>query len=203
VPNNSRELIQKSFSQVDRIGSDIKQQREQVEQYRKLLDSTIKEGTKHEREQVDKAIRNLQESIQSIINTPQVKKTADAMREASYRVEESMFKVKQTLDKVIRYIFSLDNLSMREKNELIAKINDKLNRAIQTDGEREFLERAERELQQVLKHLGVNGADIKSSNIMLIPNSSVNIGGSSDSGSNHMKIGAPRGAISSGAPNTT
>lgn len=142
-----------SLDYLDREAQLFKQARNNIDSNVKIIRETIDKNTRNEVEEVEQAIKNLNNKVQKILETEFIKEKTNIIEKSEEQMIKSSKLAAQTFFKVRKIIHEKDELTQQQKiqyeNKLYEKILDK------------FMTQEEKELFNKI---------IKSSNILFMGN---------------------------------
>ena len=139
MSNNSNQIVNLDF--LDREAALYKQSKENLKNTGEIIDKVIKQNTKEEVEEVQNAIKKLNEKVERIMETDFVKDKQNAIESSQKQMTESIKKAYEAFVKVKNYIQEKEGLSQEQKSQYIKKLYHKIIDKFMTPEEKEFFER--------------------------------------------------------------
>lgn len=126
---------------LDREAGLYKNSKEQLKQNSQLIDKVIKDNTQKEVEDVQKAIKVLNEKVDNIMKTDFIKDKETNINNSREQIIKSMNLASKAFFKVRKYILEKEGLSASQKQEYIKQLYNKIIDKFMTKEEREFFEK--------------------------------------------------------------
>jgi len=136
---SSKQVINMDF--LDREASLYHRSKEVLKTTTETIDKAIKDNTKQEVEDVQVAIKKLNEKVDKIMETDFVKEKKKAIESSQTQMSESIKKASDAFFKVRTYILDKDGLTSEQKEAYIKKLYDKIIDKFMTKEERDFFEK--------------------------------------------------------------
>ena len=118
-----------SLDYLDREAQLFKQARNNIDSNVKIIRETIDKNTRNEVEEVEQAIKNLNNKVQKILETEFIKEKTNIIEKSEEQMIKSSKLAAQTFFKVRKIIHEKDELTQQQKiqyeNKLYEKILDK------------------------------------------------------------------------------
>lgn len=126
---------------LDREAAIYKNSKEQLKLNSEMIDKAIKDNTKKEVEDVQNAIKLLNEKVDKIMNTDFVKEKESNIKKSKEQMTKSIELASNSFFKVRKYILEKEGLTSEQKQEYIKKLYDKIIDKFMTKEERNLFER--------------------------------------------------------------
>jgi hypothetical protein len=136
---NSNKLVSLDF--LDREAMLYKQSKETLKTNGEIIDKVIKKNTEKEVEEVQCAIKKLNEKVDAIMKTDFVKEKQCAIEESQEQMSSSIKKAYDAYFKVREYIIEKEGLTDEQKQGYIKKLYHKIIDKFMTAEEKDMFER--------------------------------------------------------------
>ena len=125
---------------LDREAQLYKQSKETLKNSGKLIDKAIKDNTKQEMEEVQNAVKALNDKVDRIMKTDFVKDKQDKIKSSREQMLKSIEMASQAFFKVRTIILDKDSLNQEQKQQYIKKLYDKIIEKFMTAEEKKLFE---------------------------------------------------------------
>ena len=136
---NNNQLV--DLNSLDREGQLYRSSKDNIEKASRLIDKTVKDNTKKEVEDVQQAIKKLNEKVERIMQTNFIKDKQKSIEDSQKQMKESIKKATEVFFKVREIIISKDGISEEKKQGYIKKLYESIIDKFMTKEERMFFER--------------------------------------------------------------
>ena len=136
---NNNQLV--DLNSLDREGQLYRNSKQNIEQTSKLIDKTVKDNTKKEVEDVQLAIKKLNEKVEKIMETNFIKEKQKSIQDSQNQMNESIKKATEVFFKVRDIIINKEGISEEKKQGYIKKLYETIIDKFMTKEERLFFER--------------------------------------------------------------
>ena len=136
---NSNKLVSLDF--LDREAALYKQSKETLKTNGEIIDKVIKKNTEKEVEEVQCAIKKLNEKVDAIMQTDFVKEKQTAIEASQEQMSASIKKAYEAYFKVRTYILEKEGLNDEQKQAYIKKLYHKIIDKFMTAEEKDMFER--------------------------------------------------------------
>ena len=123
---------------LDREAALYKNARNTIEETSDFIQTQIDVGTKEEQEKVDKAIKELNSKVKTIIESKEVKDKEELIKEQNEIVKKSIKIGFETYKKISKIIDEKPNLTQQQRNEYKKKLYEKIMDKFMTEKEKEL-----------------------------------------------------------------
>ena len=130
------EIIKKDS--ILKIKKTMEHYREKNETLSKEVNSIVEESTKHEKENLENAVKKYNEKINKVLDSKRVKDKLDKKQEYEDNIYELMDKVKNSFRKAVREI-KKQPISDEEKETRIKQLAEALEDAVLSNNEKELM----------------------------------------------------------------
>ena len=130
------EIIKKDS--ILKIKKTMEHYREKNETLSKEVNSIVEESTKHEKENLENAVKKYNEKINKVLDSKRVKDKLDKKQEYEDNIYELMDKVKNSFRKAVREI-KKQPISNQEKETKIKQLAEALEDAVLSNNEKELM----------------------------------------------------------------
>ena len=137
--NNNQQLV--DLNSLDREGQLYRNSKESIEKTSKLIDKTIKDNTTKEVEDVQQAIKKLNEKVEKIMETDFIKSKQQSIQDSQKQMKESVNKATEVFFKVRQMIIGKEGISEEKKQGYIKKLYETIIDKFMTKEERLFFEK--------------------------------------------------------------
>lgn len=135
---NNNQLV--DLNSLDREGQLYRSSKDRIEKTYKLIDKTVKENTKKEVEDVQLAIKKLNEKVEKIMQTNFIKDKQKSIEDSQKQMKESISKATEVFFKVREIIISKEGINEEKKQAYIKKLYESIIDKFMTQEERMFFE---------------------------------------------------------------
>jgi len=118
-----------------------KQAKDDVKTSGNQIQEAIEQNTKRELEEVNTAIKNLNEKVEQIMKTDYIKERKEKIERSEETMEKSVKMALDTFMKVKKVIQSKENLTSEQKREYEKKLYEKIIEKFMTDEEKKMFEK--------------------------------------------------------------
>lgn len=129
------------LNSLDREGQLYRNSKQNIEETSKLIDKTVKDNTKKEVEDVQLAIKKLNEKVEKIMETTFIKEKQKSIQDSQKQMNESIKKATEVFFKVREIIVTKEGISEEKKQGYIKKLYETIIDKFMTKEERLFFER--------------------------------------------------------------
>ena len=136
---NNNQLV--DLNSLDREGQLYRSSKDNIEKASRLIDKTVKDNTKKEVEDVQHAIKKLNEKVERIMQTNFIKDKQKSIEYSQKQMKESIKKATEVFFKVREIIVSKEGISEEKKQGYIKKLYESIIDKFMTKEERMFFER--------------------------------------------------------------
>ena len=136
---NSNKIVSLDF--LDREATLYKQSKESLKTNGEIIDKVIKKNTEKEVEEVQCAIKKLNEKVEAIMQTDFVKEKQTAIEASQEQMSSSIKKAYEAYFKVRTYILEKEGLDDEQKQAYIKKLYHKIIDKFMTPEEKSMFER--------------------------------------------------------------
>ena len=136
---SDRKLVNLDF--LNREAQLYKQSKNEVKTSGDEIQQAIEQNTKREIDEVNNAIKNLNEKVEQIMKTDYIKGRKDKIERSEEIMEKSVKMALDTFMKVKKVIQSKDNLTIEQKREYEKKLYEKIIEKFMTEEEKEMFEK--------------------------------------------------------------
>tara|TARA_B100001057_G_C22379468_1_gene767850 strand:- start:46 stop:537 length:492 start_codon:yes stop_codon:yes gene_type:complete len=136
---NNNQLAE--LNSLDREGQLYRNSKQSIEKTSRLIDKTIKDNTTKEVEDVQLAIKKLNEKVEKIMQTNFIKDKQKSIEDSQKQMKESIKKATDVFFKVRGIIISKEGISEEKKQGYIKKLYESIIDKFMTKEERMFFER--------------------------------------------------------------
>ncbi len=130
-----------NLNYLDREAQIYKQSKNDLVEYSKQVHEAVEQNTKKEVEEVEEAIKRLNQKVEKIMETNYVKERQQKIEEAQQQMMKSIKEASNTFFQVREVIRSKDNLSDEEKYQYEDKLFNKILDKFMTKEEKELFTR--------------------------------------------------------------
>lgn len=130
-----------NLNYLDREAQIYKQSKNDLVEYSKQVHEAVEQNTKKEVEEVEEAIKRLNQKVEKIMETNYVKERQQKIEEAQQQMMKSIKEASNTFFQVRAVIRSKDNLSDEEKYQYEDKLFNKILDKFMTKEEKELFTR--------------------------------------------------------------
>ena len=130
-----------NLNYLDREAQIYKQSKNDLVEYSKQVHEAVEQNTKREVEEVEEAIKRLNQKVEKIMETNYVKERQQKIEEAQQQMMKSIKEASNTFFQVREVIRSKDNLSDEEKYQYEDKLFNKILDKFMTKEEKELFTR--------------------------------------------------------------
>lgn len=123
---------------LDREASLYKNARNTIEETSDFIQTQIDLGTKEEQEKVEKAIKELNSKVKTIIESKEVKDKEDIIKDQNEIIKKSIKIGFETYNKICKIIEDKPNLTKQQINEYKKKLYEKIMDKFLTEKEKEL-----------------------------------------------------------------
>ena len=136
---NNNQLAE--LNSLDREGQLYRSSKESIKKNAELIDKAIKDNTTKEVEDVQLAIKKLNEKVEKIMETDFIKGKQQSIEDSQKQMKESVNKATEVFFKVRQIIVSKEGISDEKKQAYIKKLYERIIDKFMTKEERLFFER--------------------------------------------------------------
>ena len=151
--NNNQQLA--DLKSLDREGQLYRSSKENIEQTGMLIDKTVKDNTKKEVEDVQHAIKKLNEKVEKIMETDFIREKQQSIEDSRKQMKESIKKATDVFFKVRQIIVAKEGIDQEKKQAYIKKLYDTIIDKFMTKEERMFFERLVRNNGVIIMNGGI------------------------------------------------
>ena len=136
---NNNQLAE--LNSLDREGQLYRNSKQSIENTSKLIDKTIKDNTTKEVEDVQHAIKKLNEKVEKIMETDFIKEKQKSIQDSQKQMNDSVKKATEVFFKVRQMIIAKEGISEEKKQGYIKQLYERIIDKFMTKEERLFFER--------------------------------------------------------------
>ena len=136
---NNNQLAE--LNSLDREGQLYRNSKQSIEKTSKLIDKTIKDNTTKEVEDVQHAIKKLNEKVEKIMETDFIKEKQKSIQDSQKQMNDSVKKATEVFFKVRQMIIAKEGISEEKKQGYIKQLYERIIDKFMTKEERLFFER--------------------------------------------------------------